>query len=158
MVGEAWKESHEWYIDRPVPSRNTKLDVVKRNRRAWVKALRSGQFPQGSGRLAYQDNVGDGTVEYCCLGVACEVANVTWWKPIFGGSFHLFTIEGNEGIPTDDVLAKFGLDEHQATVLASVNDSEGLSFSEIADLIEKDPKFGIVPQVVSEHSWRQLAR
>ena len=39
--------------------------------RAWVEALRSGEYRQGRDRLATVDNE---AVNYCCLGVACEVA------------------------------------------------------------------------------------
>ena len=38
----------------------------------WVDGLLSGKFKQGTGYLAYQ--LPDGTFEYCCLGVACEIA------------------------------------------------------------------------------------
>lgn len=41
---------------------------VKENRALLVKALRSGRYMQGMGRLKKTDN------SYCCLGVACEVA------------------------------------------------------------------------------------
>lgn len=37
------------------------------NMRLWVEALRSGLYTQTNGKLS------DGT-DYCCLGVACEVA------------------------------------------------------------------------------------
>jgi hypothetical protein len=56
----------------------TELDVVEvnvDNMRAWVAALRSGEFLQGRARLAHEVQTGDGLkVEYCCLGVACETA------------------------------------------------------------------------------------
>lgn len=40
--------------------------------RKWVEALRSGDFLQGEGNLAYRED--DGPLLHCCLGVACELA------------------------------------------------------------------------------------
>lgn len=37
----------------------------------WVAALRSGEYKQGQEFLAYAHD--DGSVEYCCLGVLCEI-------------------------------------------------------------------------------------
>lgn len=48
-------------------------DEQKARLRLWVAALRSGQFLQGTQWLAHRD-AGADTWEYCCLGVACEVA------------------------------------------------------------------------------------
>lgn len=41
--------------------------MKKKLRDAWVKALRSGEYKQGLGRLQNGD-------AYCCIGVMCEVA------------------------------------------------------------------------------------
>lgn len=40
--------------------------------RKWVDALRSGKYQQGKHRLGTVKENGD--IEYCCLGVLCEVA------------------------------------------------------------------------------------
>ena len=48
--------------------------MKKQLRDEWVKALRSGEFKQGTGRL--QD--GDA---YCCLGVLCLVAERIGFAP-----------------------------------------------------------------------------
>ncbi len=41
--------------------------------RAWLDALKSGKFRQGRKRLAIRTK--NKKVDYCCLGVACVVAN-----------------------------------------------------------------------------------
>jgi len=46
--------------------------VNKENMRLWVAGLRSGRFPQGRNRLKHRGR--SGGFEYCCLGVACEIA------------------------------------------------------------------------------------
>lgn len=43
---------------------------IKRNRKAWLEALRSGNYKQTKGKLRSRNGA------YCCLGVACEVAEV----------------------------------------------------------------------------------
>ncbi len=48
-------------------------DEALARRKLFVAALRSGEFPQGKGALATQRK--DGVWEFCCLGVACEVAS-----------------------------------------------------------------------------------
>ncbi len=39
----------------------------------WIEALRSGTYKQGRGSLA-EENPETGVMEYCCLGVACDLA------------------------------------------------------------------------------------
>lgn len=54
----------------------------KENMLLWVQGLRSGRFPQGRGHLKgltqgpidADGNRQPDTLDYCCLGVACEVA------------------------------------------------------------------------------------
>lgn len=43
---------------------------IKRNRKAWVEALRSGKFKQTRGKLRSRN------AAYCCLGVVCELAEM----------------------------------------------------------------------------------
>jgi len=38
----------------------------------WLAALRSGDYKQGKGMLKYENIAGE--MEYCCLGVLCELA------------------------------------------------------------------------------------
>ena len=45
---------------------------IKRNRKAWVEALRSGKFKQTKGKLRARNK------SFCCLGVACEVAGLPY--------------------------------------------------------------------------------
>lgn len=45
---------------------------IKAHRKAWLKDLESGEYPQGKGALVVVSY--DGNKSYCCLGVACETA------------------------------------------------------------------------------------
>lgn len=95
-------------------------------RRAWVKALRSGQYRQTSCNLsAYED---EGRPAYCCLGVLCDVVdphNAQQWR--------------GEQMPPPDLEQAAGLGPtiDEAGNLAELNDVEGWSFLDIARYIEE---------------------
>lgn len=44
----------------------------------WIKALRSGEFTQTRKNLSVVDQ--NGTVSFCCLGVACDLLNPHGWE------------------------------------------------------------------------------
>lgn len=50
-----------------------KYTLPKKFKTDWIKALRSGNYKQGSGALASEHEYTTKT-SYCCLGVACDVA------------------------------------------------------------------------------------
>lgn len=83
----------------------------------WVKALRSGRYKQGRGRLLRRMARGD---YHCCLGVLCAV---TRRDP-----------QGWSLSPT--LRKKFGLRSEQTAALERMNDDDGKTFREIADYIE----------------------
>lgn len=92
---------------------NTKI------KQEWITALRSGKYKQTRGSL--KDSEG-----YCCLGVLCELSPFEDWA--------------DGGYLSHDVRnwAELDNDNPQAgdNVLSQINDF-GISFNEIADLIEK---------------------
>jgi len=131
---------------------------------AWVKALRSGEFEQGTARLASED-VTDGRARYCCLGVLCELAYragvvETRSNPGHGreGTAFLRFVEydGMVTYPNRRVYEWAGIDGGHGgegkvrptavpiagASLAMLNDEERWSFEQIADLIEGG---GLVP-------------
>ena len=104
-----------------------------------VDALRSGRFIQGTGFL---QSVIDDDSSYCCLGVACKVAeendiivNYDSYGRLSGGTLlrqigvkNWFGFRGNTG------KALEGIDGD----LPYLNDHVGLNFSKIADIIEEN--------------------
>lgn len=117
--------------------------------RAWVEALRSGEYEQGKGYLRVTDE--DGQDKFCCLGVLCEVAGL---RPVDievdagGATVHFYPDDGfpAQGEPPYSVKRRAGLDgghSGEVTTLVSMNDADGASFDEIADHIEEK----ILPQV-----------
>lgn len=102
---------------------------------AWVAALRSGEYKQGRGQLRNTDD------EYCCLGVLCDLAvkaGVTEWvfsleSTSYGCGAYEATV-----VPPPEVRE---WDEHSGLSekgLIFANDEEGMTFDQIADLIEAD--------------------
>jgi hypothetical protein len=118
-------------------------------KRRWVEALRSGDYVQRRGRLAYQSHDGDNS--YCCLGVLCELAvadgvidrtQATDGAEITYGAFDDYSTVGLPrpvrawaGLPVDGPQAdRVVLDD--VTTLTRLNDTDGLSFRAIARVIE----------------------
>lgn len=94
----------------------------------WVAALISGEYKQGIGRLKSDRG------EYCCLGVLCDIR--------FKEFKDCFSI--NPQFPDEAIVQWAGLDFNDPIIeykgvecgISSLNDIGGLSFPEIADLIE----------------------
>lgn len=100
------------------------------NQQKWVDALRSGEYEQGKEYLE-DDN------KYCCLGIACSIAeeNGIAVNKNIDGSLSGFTLrfqtQAQEWLGIIDDIGRY-----QCTSLARLND-DGSSFLEIADVIEK---------------------
>lgn len=110
----------------------------------WVAALRSGEYPQGNGKL----NV-DG--KYCCLGVLCELLVKQGTVEEYDSNGAISYGMGNEyngTILTQDIVRIAGLTSPTGRLptpviwggkafhsLSGLNDS-GASFTEIANIIE----------------------
>ena len=120
-------------------SRRKGIKAMNENARAWVTALRSGEYKQGKGALHPTKNT------YCCLGVACELyrqANGGKWQNDGDG----LTFQNDAKVLPLRVRIWLGLNfpagaYPQGGVYASLaaqNDS-GATFSELADVIESEP-------------------
>lgn len=109
--------------------------------RLWIEALRSGEYKQGKGALQHNG-------EFCCLGVACEVAiknelDIKVFHDADG--FVQYDVEYNYmpivvgewfGFERDD-LTNPRLGKGIGLNAVRVNDELKLSFEEIADALEK---------------------
>lgn len=120
----------------------------------WIDALRSGEYKQGRGQLRMGKVMGpyglqsDKEFSYCCLGVLCEIVGTEW--------------EGNDAVyediksyttlplPLGNRIRNYYpnlLGQHEpefadlanisVLLLESLNDDNKLTFSEIADEIER---------------------
>lgn len=101
----------------------------------WVEALRSGKYEQGTRYLKSEN-------KYCCLGVLCEISNIS----SFISNFYLSELpESYYGSRRDlpyevgqwgDVKTPLGNIEEFDICLSEINDNEHGTFKEIADYIE----------------------
>ena len=107
--------------------------------RKWIKALKSGKFTQGSGKLEILpgefsliggDNDSNES-HYCCLGVANKVCKLRQ-RPEQGTLSHSWALLGlnNSGGEFRGVM----LDRNYA--LTDLNDRYGWSFDDIANLLQ----------------------
>jgi hypothetical protein len=97
----------------------------------WAAALRSGKYEQTTQTL--QDGEG-----FCCLGVLCKLAesngvNITTNDGILEGND---LSDQNATVNWSDIQSCNGEFGHWDN-LAELNDEEGYSFNQIADIIEK---------------------
>jgi len=95
----------------------------------WVKALRSGKYKQGDGRL-YDEK----TNTYCCLGVLCEIEGIKYSKTNEYYQGKSLVDESGRLPKKYKVKSGFFMDN-----LAQLND-HGLTFKQIAKIIEKNYK------------------
>ena len=126
---------------------------IKANREKWIKALESGRYHQGTYYLKKKS--GNKPVEYCCLGVACQLASAAGVIPRaaekmdYGEKIFRFGRDRNEEsfLPIE-VQRWLGVDSCDITVavvdsysnkrtVSSLND-DGKSFKEIAQYLRKE--------------------
>ena len=110
-----------------------------------VRALRSGEYKQGTGHLV------DNKDNFCCLGVACNISTSPLeWKRLWG-DWH---IGGEWGFLPLSIMREYGFNTREGDridgapiiiegkvyqCLTEAND-EGATFDQIADYIEKNYK------------------
>lgn len=111
--------------------------MLNENAKKWVAALRSGEFIQGTGVLF------DGN-RYCCLGVACVVAERNGIALHRRDSDVCVEFDGENNVLPKSVQEWIGLKSeggqyHDGTLWRD-NDIHCKSLSQIADIIESEPE------------------
>lgn len=119
--------------------------ILNEAQEPWLLAMESGDYPQAIGKLCR----GSG---FCCLGLACELAEIPrkesqskdWF--IYGSGFSAVSdwapeqivqslkLRGKEG----ELDGKYKIGKYEVTSLAEANDY-GATFSEIAAFIRSNP-------------------
>jgi hypothetical protein len=117
-------------------------DYAKR----WVAELRSGKYKQCKSYLATE--VTKGEPRYCCLGVACEILKdeldlAVEEQQNCKSYDKTWTSLPNKVMDALDIRNSMGgfIDENGSKrCLVNLNDYEGNTFAEIADVIESEPE------------------
>ena len=114
------------------------MDKALKNK--WIKALRSGKYRQGTGRLKLM-------YRYCCLGVLADIQGATWCNDYTSLANVPCLLNGKVIERIGDEYGQYlkpkfagGLSKRQQTKLSDMNDGDegrSYSFKEIADYIEK---------------------
>jgi hypothetical protein len=103
-------------------------------RKQWIKALRSGEYTQTKNCLKNDRG-------FCALGVLCDIVskrdNVSW-KEVSSGTGSYYEFEGEDLILPRKLMKEVGLRLTEDDAVSELNDAEGKTFSEIADIIEQD--------------------
>lgn len=120
----AFESRHAHVFFRKIKMENKPSVSSDNFKQKWIEALRSGKYEQGKACLKTEDS------KFCCLGVACDITNPNGWykedgKTYFNG--------GHKAYAPEYIVSYRNIDQDE---LASMND-RGISFSEIADYIEK---------------------
>ena len=120
-----------------------KYSLPWRFKKAWIKALKSGDYIQGTGALRRSITINDPEIAYCCLGVACVVAGVP--EDEINGEFIDDGRIRYESVP--EVLQGVAEDNELAKVLSNMNDNcsndedrHRFNFDDIADWIDDNIK------------------
>jgi len=116
--------------------------------RAWIEALRSGEYRQGLKSLR-QSSIKGGSSRFCCLGVAVDVyAKSTGLSPWHQTPGRQWTAFDMHSVLPKQIREWFGLIDSDPVVLPSTdtvryvscvdaNDTNLWSFRKIADALEK---------------------
>lgn len=96
----------------------------------WIKALRSGEYKQTDGTLVNYDfdEITNEITEvhgYCCLGVACRVANVEVVK--MAGYDLINDIQLSSDSPVPNILQETNFAHNLVDILTQLND--GLTYN-----------------------------
>lgn len=140
-----------------LPTNPTAEEFAAR-RKLLTDALRSGEYAQTRFKLRHLVPNSEAPEGYCCLGVACELFRKAtgqgeWSPPNAVSGCAGFLIEG-ESVPVYSVLPSavqqwfgfssqsggFDSSEYPTGALFRLNDTRRLSFAQIADVIDAQPK------------------
>lgn len=107
----------------------------------WLTALRSGDYQQGKGYLRRQV---DGSDQYCCLGVLCDLYSKEFGVEWQGG-LDVITFLGNSSYLPEEVQDWSGVNgsgsaesmlDYECNSLSWVNDQNN-DFNQVIELIEE---------------------
>jgi len=105
----------------------------------WVKALRSGEFVQGKGKLRKVDNRKTNSVRHCCLGVLREIVGDNAVRSAAKGDMLTQKFFEKHGLIHTAKNHRKDQPMFNQNMLATMND-QGKTFEQIAKRIENSYK------------------
>jgi len=133
------------------------LKQQQKNRKRWVKALRSGKYSQSTAYLKTSDGL-------CCLGVLCEVVKVPRvkgdrcgtcdyekghcdcehftkvWKYGVDAEACGCPVEARRAVGLNSDTGVMNVSIEETNSLVGLNDTVQKTFLQIADIIESEPE------------------
>ena len=97
----------------------------------WITALRSGEYQQTVDNLRLRDENA-----FCCLGVLADLAGIEW-ETYYEENGRGYEHEPERGYYLSEDVYR-AIPATLRSTLVDMNDVMGMSFTEIADVIEKD--------------------
>lgn len=120
-----------------------------KNRKTWLKALKSGKYKKAKGQLRKEFKDGTG---YCCLGVACEL-----YRKAIGGEWEQNTSfsdrfgDNEYGVLPSDVKAWLGLNRREGNCENSVACGKKKEFKiDLVGINDNSRGFGKIIKVLEE--------
>ena len=130
------------------------MKLVPEVKAAWLEKLRSGEIPQTRGVLKRVEHVYGNPPGMCCLGLVCEAyadahPDEKVWGEVNEGSkavpfLNIYAVTPSAvdnwafGCNTEGMSDPYAVEMPSGkTTLWKLNDVSGLTFSEIADIIEE---------------------
>ena len=113
----------------------------------WTAALRSGKYKQGR---RYLHQITNGEHEYCCLGVLCDVANKRHPGLLrYDDENGWFSYDSQGAILPAKLAELMGISawgtytdcNGRVVSLTAMNDYEGSTFEQIADVLDSKPQW-----------------
>lgn len=115
------------------------------NQKAWVDALRSGNYQQGTEVL---HSITNEVSYFCCLGVLCEMNKEHLDVMVVNRMSRVITeYDHRQSFLPSKLVGAYGFHDDlglnivdDEKTLAALNDACDYSFSDIADIIEANPE------------------
>lgn len=109
---------------------------LNRYQKAWLTALRSGEYEQATGLLCETDDD-----SMCCLGVLCDVIDPDRWSVIqstvYDQAVAVAWDEDSDYLPPTWATDLVGLSFDAVGHLSTLNDIDYWTFEQIADWLEQ---------------------
>jgi hypothetical protein len=129
----------------------------------WIEILETAELSQTTGqlkqlaRVVTPEGVLDGTPEYCCLGVYCEMIKGYEWN---AQRYSFFAADAPDGTPTEEqwntgLAPKWEINDNTQRCLTLLNDGGWINANVGVPMSQTES--GVEATRVRPHSFREIA-